>query len=144
MQIGKKELSEAVRRAKDQNQLTNELALLGLQIARSYLSGKVHSLDIMEDITSDWSLRFVRKWEQMNPDRNCFSWIVSTVRTSHFTYMRSLSRRTTREQIEGEELKASARERRNDWARASLRFRCGDDEGIVPEPEWLATVRASN
>jgi DNA-directed RNA polymerase specialized sigma24 family protein len=140
MQICKKQLADAVRQAKNQDQLTDELALFGLEIARLYLSGKAYSPEIIEDIISDWSLRFVRKWEQMNPDKNCFSWIVSTVRTSHYVYMRSLSRRITRENFEKESLKASAKERQNDWGRATLRFRYGDNEGIVPESEWLNKV----
>lgn len=147
MAVCKKELAEAVLRAKEQNELTNELAILGLKIARLYLSQKAFSRyprEIIEDIISHWSLNFVRKWEKLNPEKNCFSWITYSVRSSHYVYMRSQSRRIAREERQKEENRANADDRKDDWSRALTRLRHGDDEGIVPESEWLAEVRQSN
>jgi hypothetical protein len=144
--VCKQKLAAAVDRAKAQGQLTDELARLGLEVARGYLSsGKFtgYSESLIDDILGAWSVNFVRKWHKLDPEQNCFAWITYMVRSAHFVHMRSLARLHAREEAGAGELLALVEIRKDDWGRVQCHLRYGDDEGIVSEADWLARVRGS-
>lgn len=106
MQIDKTEFNAAVAEAKQRGILTERLATLGMQIARGYLSSEKfshYSAADREDVLGAWTVLFVRKWEKMDPKKNCFSWITSTVRSAHFIWARSAARRAKRESKKAED-----------------------------------------
>lgn len=100
MKIDQADLTAKVIEAKKSGVLTNELASIAMQIAKSYIfSDRKNSFtkEQREDILGKWTVLFVEKWERMDPERNCFSWIVSTVRSTQYVYTKSYQRRLERE-----------------------------------------------
>lgn len=100
MQIDKQDLCNAVIDAKQQGVLTNRLASMCLDIARSYIfSDKCNkfSESHREEILGVFSLYLVNKWGCINEKRNAFSWVVFSARKAQYTYIRSLRRRIERE-----------------------------------------------
>lgn len=106
MKIDQADLTSKVAEAKKTGVLTNDLASVAMEIARSYIfSNRKNSFtnEQREDILGKWSVLFVRKWQRMDPNQNCFSWIVSTAKSAQYVYAKSYQRRLAREHREAED-----------------------------------------
>jgi len=118
LKIDREQLADAVEKSKSSGGLSNRLASMAMQIARSYLADLPESQH--DDIMSDWSLRFVKNWSKIDPNSNPMAYIVYTVRQSKYCYFRSQKRRIDREQKKASQDYVSAQDRVQKFFRTRL------------------------
>lgn len=142
--VSRGELRQAVIRAKEGGELTEELAGMALAIVRGYLSRERfngYSLQDREDIIGAWAVQFVKNWDRLDLEKNLHSYITTMAANAYRMFERGRSRRQRKIEAKGESLQNAVRDRREDWGRAICHLRFEDhDEGIVAESVWLARV----
>lgn len=100
MRVDPTELNAAIAEAKAAGRLTERLAVLGMQIARGYLSlvkFNDYSAEDLEDIFGAWTVSFVKNWHRLDPDGNPHAYITTMVANCWRMHERSTQRRLRRE-----------------------------------------------
>lgn len=107
MTVSKKELSDAVRQARELDRLTDRLSLIAMEIARGYLRSdkfKGYSEADREDIVGMFLIQLVRSWRRLDPEQNCHAYLTRSVTFAWMTFQRGNSRRIRRESVNAERL----------------------------------------
>lgn len=137
------ELNAAVAEAQRVGRLTERLAVLGMQIARSYLSSEKfsgYSAAEREDIFGMWTLRFVRGWRKLDPERNPHSYITGSVRSAWMDFARSQSRRLRREHAKAESAYAEEMDRISRFIR-NYSSGIGESRGVLTMREFEEKIK---
>jgi DNA-directed RNA polymerase specialized sigma subunit len=143
MQVDRTELIAAVAGAHKRGILTERLAVLAMGIARGYLASekfKGYSEADREDIFGAWTVRFVKTWSRLDPEKNCHAYITRGVELAWKDHARSTSRRLRREHAKAEAMLAEETDRIQRFVR-SYEAELGDGPGIVPMEDFERKIK---
>jgi DNA-directed RNA polymerase specialized sigma24 family protein len=121
MQVDPTELNVAIAEAQRAGRLTERLAVLGMQVARGYLSSEKfsgYSAADREDIFSAFTVSFVRGWQKLDPDGNPHAYLSTMAANCWRMHERSAKRRLRREHAKAEAAYAEETERLGRFIRA--------------------------